>query len=565
MEVASLTLAPGAAREEILGGLAGNPDLRNSFLVRSDSAAGDVVAKLVSASESRLHEVELLGKDEKDQENGGGHPWSLEGGTDSVLLLLLFNHTNRPQSYNLAIASGAILWQKLLTIPPFQTEAFSFRQLVAGQVPDDKGRKLSVDVTQGSVSWWTPNPEQGRGRLLQVNRDTAMARNFSCGYNIVLCGAQFLPDVVLWGLGYVSSFGQVEGNTCTAWGPNMCSGDQYGTGGGYNYGWSSYNTGVITISGSSNNSSVNTYGAGVGSAYQNGQVTSTYCQENSGGTGTVLQLSQSPPTVAMSSGDTAQAISVTVSGGSGNLSFTTKLSSNPNSSTTASAAVAGGTNVTGTANYLISVSGLTSCPTNCPSGISTATACVGAACAPTSTTITIPPQNLVQMLYGEADGQQGTGDTSQISVGSAARNRINNSDSPGNTNWQNTVASTGFSLWSTSPPNQAGHYNETANAAGLFSGTISDQVGGAGCFWSPTNYPHNPPSQWDNIVTALNSKTTTFPAKTGNPACYGSVPRQIVIKTSVGTNNRGGNFAGAPAFVFLRKRNATDPAVVQIP
>ncbi|HVN20986.1 MAG TPA: hypothetical protein VMU05_19530 [Dongiaceae bacterium] len=286
VDVANLNLAPGTAREITLDGLSGVPEMRNSFMVYSDLGPGEVIAKLVSTSDSSLHQVELLGKDEKDQENGGGHPWSLEDGTDSVLLL--FNHTNKAQAYNVAIASGAILWQKLVTVPPMQTESIDIRKLITQRIKDDKGRLLPATVSSGSVSWWSPDPEHGRGRLLQANRRTAMARNFSCGYNIVLCGATYLPDIVVWALGLTSNpFGQIEGNTCTAWGPNYCSGDQYGTGGGYSYGWSSYNSGVASISGPSTNQSVDAYGAGSGTTSIMGTVESAYCQDTGGGPATV--------------------------------------------------------------------------------------------------------------------------------------------------------------------------------------------------------------------------------------------------------------------------------------
>jgi hypothetical protein len=68
-QVQSLTVPPGQSREFVLDNLQGDPDLRNSFLINSDGAPGDIQAKLVSVSPSRTGEAELLAKDELDQNN----------------------------------------------------------------------------------------------------------------------------------------------------------------------------------------------------------------------------------------------------------------------------------------------------------------------------------------------------------------------------------------------------------------------------------------------------------------------------------------------------------------
>jgi hypothetical protein len=91
-EIKRVFIPPAASMLVRLSDLSGDPDLRNSFVVTSDQAPGGVIANLVSTSKSRLPEVELLAKDEEDPENGGNHPWNLERGTESTLLL--FNHSS---------------------------------------------------------------------------------------------------------------------------------------------------------------------------------------------------------------------------------------------------------------------------------------------------------------------------------------------------------------------------------------------------------------------------------------------------------------------------------------
>lgn len=89
-----------------LDGFQGDLTLENSFLFTSDGKPGDVVAKLFSTSESGIREVDLPGKDLNDPNNGGGHPWSLEDGTDSTLLL--FNPSEHTQKFTVAIQKWAV-------------------------------------------------------------------------------------------------------------------------------------------------------------------------------------------------------------------------------------------------------------------------------------------------------------------------------------------------------------------------------------------------------------------------------------------------------------------------
>jgi hypothetical protein len=106
-----------------------------------------------------------------------------------------------------------------------------------------------------------------------------------------------------------------------------------------------------------------------------------------------------------------------------------------------------------------------------------------------------------------------------------------------------------------------GPTQELDNAALLFTNQIGNIVGnGVKCFWSPTY------AQWQNIAAALQSQTTVFPANVGTSGCWemqGNM-RQIIHNGSVGLNTSGGDFAGAPAFVFLRlKGDPSDPAVIE--
>jgi hypothetical protein len=186
-DVANFTVPAKSTRSLTMNSLEGDPELRNSFVVVASGAPGDLLAKLVSRSDSRLHAVELVGKDEKDPDNGGEHPWTLEDGTESTLLL--FNHSSKPQFFTVLVSGGGVLWQKTYQLQRMQTKAIGIGALIENQEKDEKGRKLPRAAKSGLVSWVTPDSGNTKGRILQSNLRLAMARNFSCGDSIVPCGS----------------------------------------------------------------------------------------------------------------------------------------------------------------------------------------------------------------------------------------------------------------------------------------------------------------------------------------------------------------------------------------
>lgn len=83
-----------------------------------------------------LREVELPGKDEADMFNAGQHPWSLENGTESNLLL--FNHSKDKATFEVEIDKDDVSWDKHYTLNPKQTLALDIRTLINNSVPDDR-------------------------------------------------------------------------------------------------------------------------------------------------------------------------------------------------------------------------------------------------------------------------------------------------------------------------------------------------------------------------------------------------------------------------------------------
>ena len=322
---------------------------------------------------------------------------------------------------------------------------------------------------------------------------------------------------------------------------------------------------IASISGTSSDQSESVFGASPGLTYIDAFASGMSCsvQVSPPPPATVATISQTPASINVSSGDTNKVINVAVAPASvaSSASFSSSLVSNKLSASTASISFKAPSSFTGNDPWTIVVSG-----TNSPSGIFSAKACDQGLCVSQTTTVNIPPQVLVQLLNGEAGGQTGTGDMSQVEIGMSARNRIGDTPYfPGSTNYQTTITATQYyGLGTAAGQVTTGVLPALNNAVTVFQDT-GDLTGGSECYWSPTT------AQWQIVQQALASKTTVMPANTGKPACYNvgsSVGPQIVYSSLVANNNRGGNYANAPAFVFLRPRSITGsnvpPAVIKV-
>ncbi len=73
-------------------------------------------------------------------------------------------------------------------------------------------------------------------------------------------------------VGGTGTLGAIHAQTCTAYDPNACSGQSYGTGEGYSYSWSSNNANIAAISGSSTNPSATFLGKSGGTAIGQGVI-----------------------------------------------------------------------------------------------------------------------------------------------------------------------------------------------------------------------------------------------------------------------------------------------------
>lgn len=273
--VRDLTLPAQSTKQLVLDDLQGGTGIQNSFAITSDGAPGDLMAKIVSTSESALHEVEVLAKDERSG-NGGSHPWSLEQGNEATLLL--FNPTTESRKFTVLASSEGVVWEKVYELAGMQTAQISIRSLILENTLDDKGKTLPAHSQGGLVEWFSE--ANGKGRLLESNKELAMARNFSCTGYYCICQPSFLPGTTYFSVSTIVGFGSMEANICQSPNPGPCC--NQGSAASYNtssasHSWSSGNTGVIQISGSSTSASVSTYGAGAGSTTVDGQMSYNSC------------------------------------------------------------------------------------------------------------------------------------------------------------------------------------------------------------------------------------------------------------------------------------------------
>jgi hypothetical protein len=272
-----------------------------------------------------------------------------------------------------------------------------------------------------------------------------------------------------------------------------------------------------------------------------------------------MTVSLSPSSMNMSTGDTTRYVTTTVlpSTVSFTPTYASGLTGDPNSSCDASIGFSGNGG-TGTVNSTVSAG-----PAGC-GGVFGVLAYVGAVRGSPSLQVIVPPQVMIATEHGEAGGQTGTGDASMPALLLVAENRFGDPTFGSYATWQAVLVPSQF--YGASDGTTDGIQPELDYAAGVFAGTSAVSLPpGAECYWSPTT------AQWNSIATAYSSGATTEPSSDGAPGCWtgANLPagdvRQIVVKTSVANNARGGSYQGAPAFVFLQLATTGSSAVIEVP
>ena len=271
-----IVLAPQSSMQVPLGQLGMKAGEVGSVIVSSDQLPGDLMAKILSGSDSAPNQLEQLAKDGLDERNGGAHPWTLQDSARSDLVL--FNHSSHTEPFNIWITTeDGAQWNKSVRLAPFETRVVSINDLIRNKIADSHGRILRATASSGSVVWQTPVPGTGSGHVLIRNEANASGESFSCGIYSSICGSEFTPDTTLYTVGQTAHFGNLDAEVCLASSPNACSGTLVGTGNDFDYIWQSLTPNIATTSGYVSSNSIDLAAISAGTANIEGFVTDGSC------------------------------------------------------------------------------------------------------------------------------------------------------------------------------------------------------------------------------------------------------------------------------------------------
>ncbi len=258
--------------------LRGCPD-RSRTLYASRNSSGD--------------RLELLAKDIRDDHNGGDHPWTLENGAESTLLL--YNPTPTVQEFQVRISGSGSSWVSLYHLAPEETKAISIGDVVKKQMPDAAKHALPSHLSTGEVQWSTQFGGSGSGRLLITNEHTGLKRNFSCTTYYNLCLASFGPYNDLDILdGTIQSFSEIAVVACSEYCPNCCGQNSpSGTQLSFSTSWTGGSSSYTQVANSSN-TQISLQGIAPGTFSFEGFAQAGSCQSAPLGGGGTVQ----PPTSA---------------------------------------------------------------------------------------------------------------------------------------------------------------------------------------------------------------------------------------------------------------------------
>jgi hypothetical protein len=238
----AVTIPPHQTREYEFSGQESQSGLLHSVIVTTKGTPGTYQAKLVSRSTGTLYQVELLAKETLEMNNAGVHPWTLQGDTESHIVL--FNHSKSDKKVGIFInAAGSTLWASETVLAASETREVSINKLQRDQIADDQGRRLPITAKEGVVDWMSPESGDVTGRLMVTSRSAAMARNFSCGTYKSECSLEFSTYFSDITVGSPLQMYGAAAEICINSQPLQCS-NASSTNGTVNYSW---NVGAASI------------------------------------------------------------------------------------------------------------------------------------------------------------------------------------------------------------------------------------------------------------------------------------------------------------------------------
>jgi hypothetical protein len=270
-----------------------------SLLISTDGAPGEVLSDLQVLGEQASSSVTLPWKDRDQMPNSGHHPWRIDAGFNSTLML--FNpDIATANTANLVIYAGGAAWSKKIPVPPATTVLIRLNDIIEKQEADDAGATLPRDAANGIAVWRSSAEPRIMGQLIHVDSTSGVIRPFACSFVTQLCGVSMTGVNVAVGSQATTIATPMTCSTngdCTCVdGPALC---QYDSSYFANFSnWFSGNTSVATISGSGSQGTVT--GVAVGSTDVGVSATDAYfCPAQ--GQAQVAATPKCPTTVSIAS------------------------------------------------------------------------------------------------------------------------------------------------------------------------------------------------------------------------------------------------------------------------
>ncbi len=154
-----------------------------TLFVDQDGSPGDVIVNLTDRDKATHAVLTPLPKFPHHANNGGGHPWSVEPGMDSILVL--FNASAGAQVLNLNLgameSSGAIRYICSRTKPGCCQFGIFIGKVNSQSAPGG----IKITTLRGEFSWFTPDQADVFGRVLVTgSRNVESALRFASSWRI---------------------------------------------------------------------------------------------------------------------------------------------------------------------------------------------------------------------------------------------------------------------------------------------------------------------------------------------------------------------------------------------
>jgi hypothetical protein len=256
-----------------------------------------------------------LTKDALVDENAGVHPWSLENGNGSTMLL--FNQSNRPQDFHVQLTADGVVWSKVLNLPSLATEEVNITDIVNKHVPDDNGQKLPPLANAGIGFWYVSGTGLGKGRMLISNSANGMARSFSCGNYATVGGAKWGGSISKILNKATTDIGSVVSEIVLVTGGQGCVGtfQSWQNSSSYTYAYSSSNHSVATVALDANQLDADVTGAAGGTTIIAGTVTDGFNHCGAGASTSILNQVPTSLSIVAGTDSTSSESGCTTSGG----------------------------------------------------------------------------------------------------------------------------------------------------------------------------------------------------------------------------------------------------------